>query len=249
MRIALSLIILITVISLPSAFGQDRFRAKDPPRSLLENLKRGNARFISGQLIHPHTDAERRTLSAERNPDLYTFATILSCTDPRVPVELIFDLGIMDACVIRTPGNSCGKREIEAIDYSAKHYSTPLIIIMGHNECELIKAALNEEAANDLPASIIDFVKPVRKLVDRVREENPHLRGKALANQCVEEHVMESIRALFDNSPYILEKTEQSKILVVGAVYDIKSGKVDWINHRRIWNLMRTISAEKGKSK
>ncbi len=249
MKIVLSLIILITGMSLPPAFGQDRFLAKDPPRSLLENLKRGNARFISGQLIHPHTDAERRKLAAEHNPDLYTFATILSCTDPRVPVELIFDLGVMDACVIRTPGNSCGKREIDAIDYSTKHYSTPLIIIMGHNECELIKAALNEEAASDLPASIIDFVKPVRKLVDRVREENPHLRGKALADRCAEEHVMEAIRKLFNGSPYILEKAQQSKILVVGAVYDIKSGRVDWINHRRVWNLMRSIIAEKEKSK
>lgn len=239
---------MLILAGLIPASAQDRFLAKDPPRTILEDLKRGNARFAAHRLEHPHTDPERRRLSVQRSPALYAFATILSCSDSRVPVELIFDVGVMDVCVLRVPGNTLTAREISGIEYNFRHSVTPLIIVMGHSDCELAATALDEKSFGQLPPNLQELVRPIREVTERVKEENPHLKEQALLDLCIRENVLEAIRTLFQASPDILEAAGKNKILVVGAVYDLKTGKVEWLDHRRIWNIMNAVIAQKEKN-
>jgi carbonic anhydrase len=244
--------IIIAGLALISATGlaQDRFLTKDPPRTILENLKRGNSRFVGNRPSNLHKDSGRRELSVQREPSLYALATILSCTDSRVPVELIFDVGVMDVCVHRTPGNTCTEREAAGIEYDLKRNATPVIIVMGHSDCNLIEAALDPKTFDRLPPNQQELVKPILPVAERVKQENPYLKERALSEICTRENVMESIHTLFRSSPDILELSVKNKILVVGAVYDVKTGRVAWIEHRQVWNLMNSVNdARKNENK
>src|SRR5512143_4155712 len=103
------------------------------PDAALAMLQDGNARFAAGKPQHPHQDKARRVQTATKGQT--PFATILSCSDARAPVELLFDQGVGDLFVVRVAGNVAGVDEIASMEYAADHLHTPLLVILGHSKC------------------------------------------------------------------------------------------------------------------
>jgi len=109
------------------------------PKEAHDRLAQGNARYVAGKAKHPRQDAAtRKHLTSGQQP----FATVLSCSDSRVPPELVFDQGIGDLFVVRVAGNIGGEDDLGSIEYAVEHLHTSLIVVMGHEKCGAVTAAL-----------------------------------------------------------------------------------------------------------
>ncbi len=125
------------------------------PESAYANLIRGNERFITGNAKGEHRDAERRReLASVQKP----FAIVLSCSDSRVPPELIFDQGLGDLFTIRVAGNVLGSAQVASIEYAVEHLGAKLILVMGHESCGAIKAALEPVSKKGSGSTDLDWL-------------------------------------------------------------------------------------------
>ena len=113
---------------------------KPSPEKAIAILKEGNARFVAGKSLHPNADSKRLLLSGNADQGDYAYATVITCSDSRVPVETIFDAGVMDIFVIRVAGNVCNVDEIGSIEYGLAHVRTPVLIVLGHTKCGAVTA-------------------------------------------------------------------------------------------------------------
>lgn len=187
----------------------------------LKFLQEGNERFVGGKPERPNQAAERRLSVAKGQAP---FATIIGCSDSRVPVEEIFDRGIGDVFVVRVAGNVCGIDEVASAEYGAGHLHTPLIVILGHTSCGAVTAvATGAEVGGNIPKLVQEIVPAVER--SRARG----LTGDALVADAVVENVWQSISSLFHRSGEIGELVRDGKVRVVGAVYDLADGKVKWL--------------------
>lgn len=120
----------------------------------LQARREGNRRFATGQAIHPHQDAARRE---EVRPGQRPFAAILSCSDSRVPPEVIFDWGVGDLFVVRTAGHGVDDVALGSIEYAVEHLGVPLLVVLGHTRCGAVTAALHGDEA---PGHIAAVIRP-----------------------------------------------------------------------------------------
>src|SRR5947208_15471281 len=123
----------------------------------MNRLQSGNGRFVSGHPVHPDQTLDRiRDLKKSQNP----FAVIVSCSDSRLPPELIFDQGLGDVFSIRTAGNVIGDFELGSIEYAVEHLHCKLIVVLGHENCGAIQAyaAAGEEKHEDHIQSLVDYI-------------------------------------------------------------------------------------------
>ena len=194
------------------------------PEQAQRRLDDGNARFAAGRSVNPRSDATRRHETAEQGQ--HPFATILACADSRVPVERIFDQGVGDVFVIRVAGNICDNDEAATIEYGTGHLKTPLLVVMGHSRCGAVTAAVNETPVNGQIRTIIDQIDPA---VRTARQQNPQLKGDALIDATVQANVMHSIAELLTESEEVRGLVQEDRLRVVGAVYDVLSGRVNWL--------------------
>ena len=114
--------------------------AKPNVEEALDLLKKGNERFVSGTSIHPNTSSERLILAGKEDQGKYAYATVITCSDSRVPVELLFDTGVMDTFVIRVAGNVVDVDEAGSIEYGLAHVKTPVLVVLGHTQCGAVTA-------------------------------------------------------------------------------------------------------------
>ena len=187
----------------------------------LQRLIDGNQRFVDNEARHPDASAERRSqLGACQHP----FATLLGCSDSRVPLELLFDQGFGDLFVIRVAGNVIGPNVVASIEYGVAHLGTPLVVVLGHQGCGAVTAALAAEADKDRePAGIRKLLTKIEPALERVDPAaNDRLQASIEANvrQSVEqlEAVSELGQALSDRGARIL-----------GAIYELDTGHVRWL--------------------
>ncbi len=193
------------------------------PEAALILLKNGNKRFVNGERLFQHISKERVKEAADgQNP----FATLITCSDSRVPPEHIFDMGIGDIFVIRVAGNVCDTDEIGSIEYGVDNLATPLLVVMGHTDCGAVSAVLKEKEVHGSIPKLIDNIIPA---VNRVKKEYPHQGKDELINKAVQENVWQSINDLFKTSPIIREKVKLGALKVIGAVYHIQTGEVEWL--------------------
>ena len=191
------------------------------PDQALERLQRGNERFVTSKMIHPNQDAFRRTTTAKEGQK--PFATILGCADSRVPLELVFDAGVGDLFVIRVAGNVTYFDAAGTIEYGAEHLGSNLLVVLGHTKCGAVNAVVDgAKVGGNLPALVANIVPPVTE----VKAANPGLAGVDLSNKAIEANMWASIADLFKQSPVMREMVKSGKVKVVGAMYDIESGKV-----------------------
>ncbi len=204
---------------------------KPSPDKIIEELKQGNKRFASQSPSHPHTDAARLTLAGKENQGNYALATVITCSDSRLPVERIFDTGIMDTFVVRVAGNVCDTDEIGSIEYGLAHVNTPVLVVLGHTQCGAViavtKATRGEGHA--LERNIPPLVDNIAPAVSRAISAHPEAKGDAVVPYAIVENVWQSINDLFLKSAAVRNLVKSGAVKVVGAIYDVGSGKVDWL--------------------
>ncbi len=195
----------------------------DAGSSELQRLDEGNLRFSIGEPTYPHQSTERRdSLTSGQSP----FATVITCSDSRVAPELLFDQGIGDLFVIRVAGNVSDVDEVGSIEYGVGHLSTPLLVVLGHSSCGAVTAVLKGQEVHGSIPPLVDNIAPA---VARAKAEHAHASGDALLAEAVEDNVWVSIEDLIERSEETRHLIESGKLKVVGAVYHLDTGRVEWL--------------------
>ena len=194
----------------------------DATATPLEKLLNGNKRYAEQHPIHPDQTLERlRALKKGQEP----FAVVVSCSDSRVPPELIFDQGLGDLFVIRTAGNVIGDYELGSIEYAVEHLKTSLVIVLGHENCGAVSAFIehkHDTLSNHIQA-IVNYLKAEKE--EMILDENrpDYLTAAVRAN------VIHGVNLLTSAAPVLKELVEKKEIQIVGAVYDLDDGQITLI--------------------
>lgn len=218
------------------------------PDEAFEQMKAGNLRFAADKAIHPHTDLSRLKQAGTENQGNHAFATVLTCSDSRIPVERIFDAGIMDIFVVRVAGNVCNGDQAGSIEYGLAHVNTPLLVVMGHTQCGAVTAVAQalQGKAHTLERNIPGMIAGIEPAVKRVMQSEEGMNGKNLIDKAIEENVWQAIENLFLSSPRTRELVTTDKVKVVAAVYDVGTGRVRWLPDSKVYRLLgRTESDPK----
>lgn len=193
--------------------------------AVIQRLKSGNARFVTGTSEHGNLSAVRRAQTAAEGQK--PIATILDCSDSRVPVEQIFDQGVGDLFTIRVAGNVADTDEVGSVEYGVGHLGTPVLIVLGHTGCGAVTAvAKKAEVHGSIPA-LVDNIVPA---VERVRKRTG--AGKtddAFIGLCIRENVFQSIADLLERSPELAARLREQKVKIIGALYHLEDGQVEWL--------------------
>jgi carbonic anhydrase len=214
---------LCTVAALP-AFAQHHDTPAQPSaEEVLRDLQAGNARFAAGKPQRPHGNLARihETAGAQKPR-----AVVLTCSDSRVPPEVVFDQGIGDLFVVRVAGNVANNDEIASSVYAIEHFGSPLLVVLGHSACGAVSAVVNGDS---VPADIGRMVAHIGEAVGRVRKEQPALKGAELISASVRANVGETIKDLQSGSDSIGGRVRDRKLRIVGGVYNLADGKVVWL--------------------
>lgn len=187
-------------------------------------LQEGNERWLKSTEEDPNIETSRRKALAEDGQK--PFAAVLTCADSRIPVERVFDRGVGDVFVMRVAGNVAGPHEAGSIEYAAEHLHVPLLVVMGHTKCGAVGAAASHAKLEGNVPSLIAAIEPA---VDRAKKLNPGMDDKQIATVAVNENVWQTIFDLIKSSEPIREMVSKGELKVVGAVYDIADGKVQWL--------------------
>ena len=227
------------------AASHDKWADKPTADEVLQMLKAGNERFHTGQSIHPHTDAERLALAGKENQADHAYATIIGCADSRVPVELIFDAGVMDLFVIRVAGNVVDTDEAGSIEYGLAHVWAPVLVVLGHTQCGAVTAVskMLEGKGQKLETNIPPLVDNIIPAVKRAQERHQDLHGAELIPYGIEENVWQSINDLFMKSPTARKLVNEGKTKVVGAIYDVGTGKINWLDTAKVDEILKRVEA------
>ncbi|MGH7241964.1 MAG: carbonic anhydrase [Phycisphaerales bacterium] len=191
----------------------------------LQLLKEGNARFLAGDAHSPATDPETIRIAAVDGQK--PFVSVLTCGDSRVPVERVFDRGFGEIFVVRVAGNVTAQHETGSIEFSLAALKAPLLVIMGHNKCGAIKAAI---AGQPVTPNIDSFLASIQPAVQKVRAAQPNLTGDAFEEAVTQENVRQTLRELYATSPLIRDKVKSGAVEVAIAEIDITTGKVTWLS-------------------
>lgn len=192
-------------------------------REALQRLREGNDRFANGLPSHVHQgQVWRKELAAGQHP----FATIVGCSDSRVPTELVFDQGLGDLFVIRVAGNVIAEDIVGSIQYAGLHLHTPLFVVLGHQGCGAVTAALQARAGGGSEPegiqALLRYIEPAIKDVDTSLAPDQQLE------RAVEANVRWSLQQL-TALPGAQRMLNEQKLILTGAVYELDSGRVRWL--------------------
>lgn len=186
--------------------------------SVLAELRAGNAHHVAHRYLHPHQTAERqRELVSGQHPH----AELLSCSDSRVPPELVFDQGLGDLFVVRVAGNVASDTELASLEYGAEHLHVPLLVVLGHQKCGAVTAAVEGGRAEGHLGALFGLLRPA---VEKTRG----MSGDPVEN-AVKANVEKVVRQLRASTPVLARLVSQGKLKVVGAVYSLDTGEVTWL--------------------
>jgi carbonic anhydrase len=189
----------------------------------LKLIQEGNERWASGKPTDPSTDASRRTQQAEGQTP---FVSVLTCADSRIPLERVFDRGVGEIFGVRVAGNIAGDSEIGTLEYGIGHLKTKLLVVMGHTKCGAVAAAASGAKLHGKVAELVANIQPA---VERAKRANPSADDKELASLAIKENVWQTVYALLQNSADLRDAVDSGQVQVVGALYDIASGKVEFL--------------------
>jgi len=189
----------------------------------LSRLKSGNARFVRGYARFPTVQKE---VLAELAKGQQPYATILGCSDSRVPPELVFDAGFGELFVIRVAGNVLGPSIVGTLQYASAHLHTPLFIVLGHEGCGAVKAAIASKFHGARHRSRIAWL--LENIVPALDKLDQTLPPATLLNAAVEANVRWTVREVLE-SPEGSARVAQGDVKLVGAVYELASGRVRFL--------------------
>ncbi len=187
------------------------------PALALQQLLDGNQRFVEGKMTHPNQSPDRRSEVAKGQ---HPFAAVLACSDSRSAPEVLFDRGLGDLFVVRVAGNVLDRVVVESLDYAVSHLGARLVVIMGHTRCGAVIAAVE---GHDEPGDVGPMLRELNAAVAAAKK----MSGDPVAN-AVRENVMLSVKRL-ESSPELADKVKSGEEKVVGAVYDLDTGKVEML--------------------
>jgi carbonic anhydrase len=192
------------------------------PGEALTRLKKGNERYTAGKPVHPNLSAARIEAQYEHQTP---FAAILSCSDSRVPIELLFDEGIGDIFTIRTAGESVTYSTMGSLEYAIDYLHVPLVVVMGHEHCGAVKNAIAEKDYKHFPEKELDA------LLVAIREDVPAYAGNLeKLEEAVKAHAISQVRYLKTKEPVTAKAVAEGKLQVKGAYFNIKTGKVTFLD-------------------
>lgn len=193
------------------------------PAAAWQLLATGNVRFVAGTPRHPHQSQwRRRDISAGQHP----FAAILSCSDSRVPPEIVFDRGLGDLFTVRTAGHVLDDTVIGTIEYGVQHCHTPVLAVLGHESCGAVAATLAAVESGAHPEGHIGhLVSGVAPSVEACVEI-----GATCVGEVMEEHVRQTVRGLLHRSPVVAQAVAEGRLAVVGLTYRLSDGAVDLLD-------------------
>lgn len=221
-RITHSLLILLVLTALAAPVTASSVAGLSPDDAL-KMLQDGNARYLEGKATHPRQDAARRALTAGQGQ--HPFAAVLSCSDSRVPPELIFDQGIGDLFVVRVAGNVAATDEIGTLEY-VDYLGIPLLVVLGHSQCGAVTAAVE---GTKLPGSMGVLVALIKPAADQAKADNPGAATEALVAAAVKDNVFQAMEDVLTKSPLIKAAVKAGKTKLLGAVYEVDTGRVQWL--------------------
>ena len=220
-------------------------KAKPSPDKAIEMLKAGNARFVAGNPNHPHIDRARLVQAGKENQGDHAYATVITCSDSRVPVELLFDAGVMDIFVIRVAGNVCDTDEVGSIEYGLCHVNTPVFVVLGHTQCGAVTAVTHAILGTGHPLErnippLVDNIQPAVKLA---MSKHSDVHGDDIIPYAIEENIWQGIEDLFMTSPASRDLVKSGKAKVVGAMYDVGTGIVTWLPEHKTMDILKKVEA------
>jgi carbonic anhydrase len=197
-------------------------------------LKEGNDRYVAGKAQHPNVDTERRNSTAAGQEP---FATVLACSDSRSPVELLFDRGVGDLFVIRVAGNIAGESELASLEYGVEHLNTPVLVVLGHSRCGAVTAVTKGAPLHGHLPSIAEKIQPA---AEKARAESTDPND--LIPRAIQANVWNTMERVLRESSVIREKVESGAAHVVGAIYDLESGRVAWLGSHPAQDAIVTLA-------
>jgi len=187
----------------------------------LKRLKEGNERYVSGDMKDRDFKPERAALVRGQNP----FASVLSCADSRVAPEYAFDTGRGDLFVVRVAGNFVSKEGLASLEYGVLALHSPLIVVLGHDSCGAVNSTINAVTKNArFPGHISEIIDAIKPAV-RAAEGDA---GDLLENS-TRENVLRNVERLKDSTPILREAIAEGRLKVVGAIYHLDSGRVEFL--------------------
>jgi carbonic anhydrase len=209
----------LTVPTALWAGGADEGVAQDAAEAR-QRLLEGNKRFVAGVSAHGHASKEwRKRLKAGQKP----FATILGCSDSRVPVELVFDQGFGDLFVIRVAGNVISTDVLGSLQYARHHLHVPLMVVLGHEGCGAVTAALDAKFKRAREPERIEAL--VRMIEPGLKDIDAKLSPEGQLSAAVKANVRWSMTQLAE-LPEIKEALKDRRFELIGAIYELETGKV-----------------------
>lgn len=208
------------------------------PEQVLEIIKEGNRRFQTGTRLTRDFRRQVDATAMSQTP----LAAILSCIDSRVPAELVFDLGIGDIFSVRVAGNVIGSKSLASIEYGVDVAGVKLVLVLGHTRCGAITSSVEllgenknteQETGCQHFRKIVDEIAPCveRTELSNFKELNTTER-ESFVDQVAVRNVLRTVREITERSTAIRNAVNDGKVLVVGAVYDVKTGNIDFLNEQ-----------------
>lgn len=192
------------------------------PDHVISGLKEGNKRFVEGDLTaRDHTVQIRKTVGGQ-----FPKAVILSCVDSRVPVEDVFDKGIGDIFVARVAGNFVNEDILGSMEFGCKVSGSKVILVLGHEHCGAVKAAVDNVKLGNITA-MLSKIRPAVASV--VYEGDRTSKNEEFVHLVCESNIRKTIQDIRTNSPILKEMEDQGEIKIIGGVYDMDTGEVDFI--------------------
>lgn len=228
-----------------SALAGGSETAKPSPDEAIALLKAGNERFVTGKSIQPHTSAERLALAGKEDQGDYAYATVIACSDSRVPTEILFDAGIMDIFSVRVAGNVLDVDEVGSVEYGLAHVKTPVFVVLGHTQCGAVTTVTATVQGEEIPLerNIVPLVDNIIPAVKKAIADNPDAHGADVVPHAIEENIWQGIEDLFMTSAYARDHVKAGKAKVVGAIYDVSNGKIKWLPEAKTAEILKKVEA------
>lgn len=198
-------------------------QADATPDDVLAELAAGNERFVAGAGIERDLLGQAEATAAGQ----YPLAAVLGCIDSRVPVELVLDQGIGDVFVARTAGNVVDDDTIGGLEFATELAGAKAVVVLGHSSCGAVKGACDGAELGHLTGLLARIRPAIREVAG---DELPGSGDAAVVQQVVEANVRHSVAELTERSEVLRARVEAGDLVVRGAVYDLRSGRVSWLD-------------------
>jgi carbonic anhydrase len=218
-----SVVVVSDSMIIPSTILTKEQQDKLTPDQVIAELMKGNEEYVNDRLTIRNTSARIREASLGQYPK----AVILSCLDSRVPVEDVFHEGIGDLFVTRVAGNIINEDILGSMEYGCKVSGSKLILVLGHEYCGAIKSAIDGVKLGNITALLTKIQPAVRHVADSLKSTVSSKDAASVELVCYE-NVRMAIAGIRKSSPILREMEQKGEIKIIGAVYDMRTGKVDF---------------------